>query len=88
MISGLARAGKVDEAMTLLDEGTARKLKWNDRTFCALLVACGEAERWTRASACIRSRWSTRSAQGVEFCTRCWTCRFVGGRQCSQTEIR
>ena len=39
----LARAGKVTEAMAVLDEGTARKMQWNDRTFCALLVACGEA---------------------------------------------
>lgn len=42
MIGGLAEDGQIKEAIALLEEGAARGLRWDDRTFCKLLVACGQ----------------------------------------------
>jgi pentatricopeptide repeat protein len=42
MINAYARSSNVRSAMSLLEEGTSRGLRWDSRTFCALLVACGD----------------------------------------------
>lgn len=64
MIGGLASADKLGEAMALLDEGTKRGFKWDDRTFSVLLTACG----WTGI------RWRFITSEASSFVVLCWTC--------------
>ena len=51
----------------MLEEGSARKLKYDDRTFCALLVACGEAGALDAGKSVHQIALDHGAGKGVEF---------------------
>lgn len=69
MIRGLARAGKLDEALQLLEQGTARGLTFTSHAFSALLSACGKKAALEIGSRTHQIAQSHKAAHGVEYLT-------------------
>lgn len=67
MLCGLARAGKIEQAMELLNEGSAHKLPWNGRCFSALLVACGKKGDFAMGKRVHQMAVQHNAAIGVEY---------------------
>lgn len=53
--------------MKLLEEGTARKLQWTSRSFCALLSACGEKSALEVGERVHSLALNHKAANGLEY---------------------